>query len=172
MDRREGDSRAYDLRARASVLAGCVRNWQDVISGALDEEVPLADDERIEFLAGYIDPYASWEAILVESAHSFPGATARLRDICDELAALLDEASAREMLLNSAGFFLEGVQTTLDALRPEMATTDDAVVRERFAALDHSIEGLALVFGAGEVSVRERRVLGHVLHVVQPRPQD
>lgn len=147
------------LSARAAALAGCVRQWREIIGRALDEHAARDDEERLEFLAGYIDPYFSWEAILVESARSFPGAAARFRDVCDEMACLLDEVSARETFLKSAGLALDSIRACMHSVHVELSGTSETRVGQRLAELDESMERLELLVGAFELTLRDRRCL-------------
>ena len=164
-DRELDEPQPEALSARAATLAGCVRNWHEVVSRVLCEHAPSIDDERIEFLAGYIDPYASWEAILAESAQTFPGAATRFRDITEELASLLEEVSARELFLYSAGFVLEHVQASLQSVLDELEAISDVDVSETLGELQRSMERLAVLLGSFKVSVQERRVLGSTLNL-------
>lgn len=164
------ESRNEALSARASALAGCVRQWRQVVDRALGELGGQADEERLEFLAGYIDPYSSWDAIVVESTRSFPGAAARFRDVCDEMASLLDEISAREMFLKSARLVLDSIRTSLESVRREVGRTAQGPVGQRLAELDGSLERLDLLVGAFELTLRDRRELEYVLGLDEQKP--
>jgi hypothetical protein len=138
---------AEALLARATVLAAWIRNWAEVLGRELADQAPPVDEERIEYLAGYIDPHSSWEVILVESVRSFPGAAARFGEILDELTVLLEETKERELFRTLAGVALGAVHESLESMRGEAARITDAVTREKFGELDRSIQRLALLFG-------------------------
>ena len=166
------DCVSESLSASACALAGCVRRWREVVGRALDEHDAHDAEERLEFLAGYIDPYSSWEAILVESARNFPGAAARFRDVCDEMAGLLDQVSAREMFLKSAGLVLDDIRARLHAAHVELRGTSEARGSQRLAELDESMERLELLVGAfGLLTRRDRQPLEGALGLNAGQPE-
>lgn len=130
---------------RAERVRATVQIWKDLFTPALAQRATLKDgEELVECISGYLDPRASWEAVVAEMAESFPGAAIRADEVLDEMLAVLDEAAGNERVLVDMGTVLRDVRRSLDAVRREAARVGGglaASVKDLDGALT-ALEGL------------------------------
>ena len=106
---------------RLAALIEILQAWKQSITDELALWSPRTEDERLEYLAGFLDPGASWQAMTVEGVRAFPGAMARTEAVLGELIETLREVLIGDLLLDSVEDVLSHLGRSLNGVRREAA---------------------------------------------------
>lgn len=148
------DSR--DLCRRQLVaLVGTFRAWKYDLADALATRAPMTDDERVEYLTGFLDPETSWQAMMVEQVQAFPGAMARADDILGKLIETLQQLLINDLLLCSVEEVLDRVGRIVASVRREAA--EYPALGMAVADFDEALADLDRLGLAWRRAVEERR---------------
>ena len=140
------------LQARKQSIADELAAWS-----------PVTEDERVEYLVGFLDPDASWQAMTVEGVRAFPGAMARTEAMLGDLAAALRDVMTGDLLLHSVEDVLSRLGPALSSIRREAAehfTLGTAVADLELVLADLDRLGSGCKTSVEEASLSE---LGRVL---------
>lgn len=142
-------------RRQLGALVGTFQAWKEDIADALATRDPMTEDERVEYLTGFLDPKASWQAMIVEQVQAFPGAMARADAILGELIGTLQELLINDLVLCSVEEVLERLESTLSAVRREAA--EHPALGAALADFDQALADLDRLGLAWRRAAEERR---------------
>lgn len=142
-------------RRQLIASVGTLRAWRQAIADALAARGPITGDERVEYLAGFLDPEASWQAMTAEQVRAFPGPMVRAEAILGELVGALQELLINDLVLCSVEDVLECVGRTVTAVRGEAA--QHPALGTAVADLDEALADLERLGLAWRRAVDERR---------------
>jgi hypothetical protein len=108
-------------RCRIEVLLELLRARKQSIADELAAWSPMTEDERVEYLVGFLDPDASWQAMTVEGVRAFPGAMARTDAMLGELVEVLRGVVIGAFSLDSIEDVLSDLERALASVRREAA---------------------------------------------------
>lgn len=145
-----------ELHHRLQVLRDTVQLWQRITKDAMAERGPIAEEEWVEFIAGYLHPEGSLRAICEESMRAFPGAMAHTGAVIAELAESLENLLANHRLLCLAESLFDRLQLTLGTLREEAEKIGVPSFADAVAELDRTLKALSLADDFGPSRERQR----------------
>jgi hypothetical protein len=143
------------FRHRLPALVGTLQARKQDIADALAARGPMAEGEGVEYLAGFLDPDASWHAITVEGVQAFPGAMARAESIFGELIEVLQELLIGDLVLGSVEEVVGRLGPALTSVRREAA--EHPALGAAVADFDGALADLDRLGWAWRSAVEERR---------------
>ncbi|MCA1844238.1 MAG: hypothetical protein LC792_13840 [Actinobacteria bacterium] len=140
---------------RLDALIELLQTRKQSIADELAAWSPMTEDERVEYLAGFLDPDASWQAMTVEAVRAFPGAMARTEAVLGEIVEALREVVIGDLLLDSVEEVLSDLGRALGSVRREAA--EHPALAAAVADFDRALSRLDRLGSAWGSAVDERR---------------
>ena len=147
--------RADPRRRRLPALIEVLQARKQSIADELAAWSPMTEEERVEYLVGFLDPDASWQAMTVEGVRAFPGAMARTEAMLGDLVEALREVMIGDLLLDSVEEILSRLGPALTSVRREAA--EHSGLEAAVADFDRALAGLDRLGSCCRSAVEERR---------------